>query len=291
MSSASATTLSGQHEASPVGVKPMSPWLGAEITGVDASQPISAERFAEVRRAWLDHLVIVLRNQVLDEDQQVRFAEGFGPLIKGRNPGPPYSPTNNSVLYISNVRENGELIGAHPDGEMEFHTDQAHQEKPSAATMLYAIDVPRKGGETLFVNAYHAYETLPAALKARIEGRRAINAYDHSAGEHRGDFSRPGIPRVSHPMVRVHRETGRKSLFVNRLMTASIEGMDPQESEDLLMTLFEHLERPEYVYAHAWRAGDLVLWDNRCTLHARNDFDASERRLLRRIAMAGEVPM
>ena len=291
MNSASTTTMSGRNDAAVVGVKPMSPWLGAEITGVDASPPIDAARFAAIRRAWLEHLVIVLRKQTLDEDQQVRFAEGFGPLIKGRNVGPPYSPTNNTVLYISNVRENGELIGAHPDGEMEFHTDQAHQEKPSAATMLYAIDVPKKGGETLFVNAYHAYETLPAELKTRIDGRRAINAYDHNDGDRRGNFLREGIPRASHPMVRTHRETGRKVLYVNRLMTAAIEGMDPKESDDILMTLFAHLERPEFVYAHSWRAGDLVLWDNRCTLHARNDFDASERRLLRRVAMAGETPL
>jgi taurine dioxygenase len=265
-------------------VRNLSPVIGAEIIGIDTANPPDAATMAAIRKVWLERLVIVFRGQSIDEEQQVRFAELFGPLHRSKT-------TGKAIMYVSNVVENGKLIGSHPDGEMHFHTDQAHQEQPCSATMLYAVDTPHVGGNTLFANAYYAYDTLPADLRARIDGRRAINAYDHSAGEFRGTFTREGIPRASHPMVRTHPETGRKALYVNRLMTAQVEGLDKAESEDLLMALFEHQERPEYVYAHAWRPGDMVIWDNRCTLHARTDFDASERRLLRRVTMLGEKPV
>jgi len=160
------------------------------------------------------------------------------------------------------------------------------------ASMLYAIEVPRNGGNTLFANAYAAYATLPDAIKRRIEGRRALNAYDYrAAATKRGDRIAEGAPSYAHPVVRTHPATGRKALYVNRLMTRRIEGLPPRESEELLALLFDHQERREFVYEHVWRPGDLLMWDNRCTLHARTDFSTDERRLLRRVTILGEKPV
>jgi taurine dioxygenase len=195
-------------------------------------------------------------------------------------------------MLISNIREDGKPIGALPDGEMQFHSDQCHQERPAMATMLYSLEVPSVGGNTLFANGYSAYETLPAAIKQRIEGRKALNAYDYDAAStKRGTKVREGVPAFWHPIVRTHPVTGRKSLFVNRLMTVAVEGLSDDEGEELLNTLFDHLEQRTFVYEHVWRPNDVLLWDNRCTLHARTDFSDKERRLMHRVAIKGEKPM
>ena len=159
------------------------------------------------------------------------------------------------------------------------------------ASMLYALEVPGKGGNTLFANGYAAYEALSPSLKKRIEGRTALNAYDYdSAATLRGTRLREGIPCCWHPMVRTHPATGRKALYVNRLMTAAVEGMTEQEGEELLSSLFDHQEQRQFVYEHVWRPHDLLVWDNRCALHARTDFSADERRLMRRLTILGEKP-
>ena len=269
--------------------RPLSPAIGAEIIGADLSKPISDEVFAAIVDIWHRNLVILLRDQDLTEDDQVRFGERFGPPAVSHTRR--FTTKNPAVMLISNVRENGQLIGALPDGEMHFHSDQCHQERPAMASMLYSIEIPSKGGNTLFANAYKAYETLPAAIKGRLEGRKALNAYDYeNASTQRGTKVREGVPSCWHPVVRTHPDTGRKALYVNRLMTVAIDGMPETESEELLNTLFEHQERPEFIYEHIWRPHDLLLWDNRCALHARTDFSADERRLMRRLTILGEKP-
>jgi taurine dioxygenase len=287
--STSAESMAEQAPA--LRLRPLSPNIGAEILGLDVSRPLSEATAQAVRDIWHGNLVILLRGQQLDEDQQVAFAECFGPLNRSATPRPHHSKKNAAVMFVSNIRENGELIGAHPDGEMHFHTDQCHQEKPASATMLYAMEIPSQGGNTLFVNGYAAYEALPDELKKKLEGRRAINGYDYSHAEKRGTVLREGIPHASHPIVRTHPVTGRKALYINRLMTLFIEGMAAEESEDLLMQLFAHQEQTQFIYEHVWTPGDVVLWDNRCTLHARSDFSAAERRLLRRVTIMGEKPV
>lgn len=271
-------------------VRPLSPALGAEIVGVDLAQEIDDRTFAQIRDAWHEHLVILLRDQELSEDDQVRFAEKFGPpaVIHTKQ----FVRNHPAVMLISNIREDGKPIGALPDGEMHFHTDQCHQERPAMASMLYAIEVPRAGGNTLFANGYKAYETLPDALKLRIAGRKALNAYDYdTAAMKRGTHLADGVPSCVHPVVRTHPATGRKALYVNRLMTVRIEGLPADESDALLDTLFAHQERRDFVYEHVWRPGDLLMWDNRCTLHARTDFSPDERRLMRRVTILGEKPV
>jgi taurine dioxygenase len=280
----------------PLAVKPLSPALGAEIAGLDLRDDLPADTFAEILDAWHRHLVLVFRDQSFSEDEQIRFARRFGELQTRNRP----AEANNErfaakhpeiTMLVSNIRENGKLIGSLPDGEMHFHSDQCYREKPIKASMLFAIEIPSQGGDTLFLNMYRAYEDLPAALKTRVEGRKALNAYNYDSTTRDGNaesLDLTSFPNYMQPIVRTHPDTGRKALFVNRLMTWSVEGMDDKEGGALLASLFAHIEQDRFIYAHKWRLGDLVLWDNRCTLHARTDFSDKERRLLRRHAIQGE---
>jgi taurine dioxygenase len=284
---ATATTLHKKHAI--FTVRQLSSALGAEILGVDLRDPIDEELKQKLLDAWHQHLIILLRNQTLDEDDQVRFAENFGPPAKTSSGRTFAGVKHPSVMLVSNIREDGKPIGALPDGEMHFHTDQCHQEIPAKATLLYAIEIPSKGGNTLFSNAYAAYETLPEDIKRRIAGRRALNAYTTDTTLRSTNYDN-AKSSYWHPVVRTHPATGRKALYVNRLMTREIEGLPRAESEAILQKLFDHLEQPKFVYEHVWRPGDILMWDNRCTLHARTDFSAGERRLLRRVTILGEKP-
>ena len=280
----------------PLVVKPLSPALGAEIAGIDLRQDLSAETFAEIRDIWHKNLVILFRGQSLSEDDQIRFAQRFGELQKRTRPPETINEAGHTkypqlTMLVSNIRENGKLIGSLPDGEMHFHSDQCYLEKPATGTFLYAIEVPSEGGDTLFLNMYKAYETLPAELKARIDGRKALNAYLYDSTTRAVNGSKVDFtahPHYVQPIVRTHPDTKRKALYVNRLMTFTVEGMDEEGGGALLDRLFEHMEQEEFIYAHHWRASDLVLWDNRCTLHARTDFSDRERRLLRRYTVLGD---
>ena len=277
-------------------VKPLSQALGAEIVGVDLSKDLSAQTVSDILDAWHQYLVILFRNQSLTEDEQIRFAEHFGALQKRGRPPEARSEASKLkhpelTMLVSNIRENGKVIGSLPDGEMHFHSDFCYVEKPAKGTFLYAIEIPAKGGDTLFLNMYKAYETLPPAIKARAEGKKAVNAYHYESptrdvNASQLDFSKN--PHFAQPIVRTHPVTKRKALYVNRLMTWSVEGMDGAEGSALLDQLFAHIEQDQFVYPHKWRVGDLILWDNRCTLHARTDFSDKERRLLRRHVVQGE---
>ena len=273
-----------------VEVVPLSDALGAEIRGVDASRSLSQETFEKVLAAWHESLVIVLRGQDLDEESQVRFAERFGDLSPIHTDH--HSPTNKAVMYIGNRKKDGRIVGALPLGEMQFHSDQCYKERPAMGTMLYSIEIPAEGGNTLLANAYKAYEALPSEVKNIIQGKKAVQVYDYDGGvTDRKKMVSPetGI-HFAHPVVRTHPATGRKALYVNRLMTHHLEGLPAQQSEELLALMFETLERPEFVYEHRWRVGDVLLWDNRCTLHARRDFDPNENRWLRRVTIKGDRP-
>jgi taurine dioxygenase len=269
----------------------LSPAIGAEIVGLDLRAPLDDAQFEAVLRTWHHHCVLLFRKQHLEAEDQLRFAGRFGELSKvinnhSKNSGHP------SVMLVSNIRKDGQLIGGLPDGEMYFHSDQCYVERPIKATTLYAIELPRQGGNTLFANTYLAYETLPADVQRQIAGLKAMNVYDYDNNPTmRGSTIRDGVPHYAHPIVRTHPDTRRKALFVNRLMTDHILDMPRAESDRLLGLLFDHQEQRRFVYEHVWSPGDLMLWDNRCSLHARTDFDASERRLLRRVAILGEKPV
>ncbi len=269
-----------------------SPALGAEIRGIDLRRPLDAETVAALRAAWLDHLVLVFRGQDLDEDDQARFAGAFGTPSATQRPDKRSEKHNPDprILLITNIREDGKPIGFLPDGELQFHSDSAFLEHPLMATVLYAVAIPSHGGNTLFANAYMAFEALPPALKRRLDGRKGHNVYDYTTQVKTGKLDRTGLPHAVHPVIRTHPETGGKVLYVNRLMTEEIDGMAPEESTEILAALFATIERPEFVYEHVWRRGDLIIWDNRCVQHARRDFPADQTRLMRRIGIAGDTP-
>lgn len=277
-------------------VKPLSPALGAEIAGIDLREDLPAEAFAQILRAWHEHLVILFRDQSLCEDDQIRFAQRFGTLQKRTRPVQAINEAGHTkypqlTMLVSNIRENGKLIGSLPDGEMHFHSDQCYLEKPATGTFLYAIEIPSAGGDTLFLNMYKAYEALPQDVKARIDGRKALNAYLYDSTTRAANGSKVDFtahPHYLQPIVRTHPDTQRKALYVNRLMTFTVEDMEEGDGSALLNQLFEHIEQDQFIYAHHWRIGDLILWDNRCTLHARTDFSDQERRLLRRYTVLGD---
>ena len=270
-------------------VRPLSAALGAEIIGVDLSKDVDEQICAQLRDAWHRHLVILLRDQELSEGDQVRFAEMFGPpaVIHTKQ----FVRSHPAVMLISNIREDGKPIGALPDGEMHFHTDQCHQERPAMASMLYALEVPSAGGNTLFANGYQAYETLPDEIKRRIDGRKALNAYDYdTAAMKRGTRIADGVPSHVHPVVRTHPATGRKALFLGRRPNAYIPGLALADSEALLDALWAHCTKPEFAWYQQWRAGDLILWDNRCVMHRRDAFDPTARRVMHRTQIKGDHP-
>jgi taurine dioxygenase len=270
-------------------VKPLSPALGAEIVGIDLSKPLDGATVAAIRAAWTEHLVLLFRNQTLSEDDQVRFARHFGELQQRPRPKDLRAEAkvkNPEVMLVSNIRENGKLIGSLPDGEMQFHSDMCYIPTPPKGTFLYAIEIPSQGGDTLFLNMYKAYEALAPEMKARLKDRTAVNVFLYGSTSREGNKPDFNVhPHASHPIVRVHPESGRPALYLNRLMTWNVEGMEEDESKELLDRLFDHVEQPQFIYEHKWRVGDLILWDNRCTLHARTDFSDKERRLLRRVVV------
>tara|TARA_Y100001936_G_scaffold249529_2_gene300043 strand:- start:337 stop:924 length:588 start_codon:yes stop_codon:yes gene_type:complete len=190
-------------------------------------------------------------------------------------------------MLVSNIRKNGEQIGSLPDGEMQFHSDGAHRDIPYAATTLYAIKLPSVGGDTLFANLAMAYDALDDDTKNRIDELQVRNlyGYDDTFREETTEETEPNTSAATHNLVKTHPVTGRKSLYLSRLMTRHVVGMDRGESDDLLNILFDHAERTEFVYAHKWLMNDLLIWDNRCLNHARTDFPGSEERLLRRLTI------
>ena len=270
-------------------VRPLSSALGAEIIGVDLSQPLDEVTAAAVKSVWNEHLVLLFRDQALSEDDQVRFARHFGELQQRPRPKDLRAEAkvkNPEVMLVSNIREDGKPIGSLPDGEMQFHSDMCYIPTPPKGTFLYAIEIPSEGGNTLFLNMYKAYETLPSETKALLKDKKAVNVFLYGSTSRDGNKPDFNIhPHATHPVIRAHSDTGKPALYINRLMTWNIEGMEGAEGQELLDSLFDHIEQPQFIYEHKWKVGDLILWDNRCTLHARTDFSDKERRLLRRVVV------
>ena len=280
------------RQTSGITMKPLSPALGAEIRGVDISRPLSPETLQTILDYWYEYGVVCLPGQKLEEMDQVRFGQYFGEL--GVTQGEyAISASHPSIMYVTNQKEDGKYVGALPDGEMYFHSDMCYVERPAMATILYGMEIPSSGGNTLFANMYKAYETLPEEIKRRLAGLKAVNSYEPGTSAptvamRTRAISTPGARAYAHPVVLTHPVTGRKALYVNRLMTEYIVGMPREESNALLEWLFDHQEQPQFVYEHRWTKGDLVMWDNRCVLHARGDFNANELRKLRRVTVKGD---
>jgi taurine dioxygenase len=274
-------------------IVPLTKHIGAEIRGLDLRAKPDDDTVRAIYQAWLDHLVIVFPEQKLEQEDLIRVTGYFGELGELHRP-PKYRPPGFSkllpgIMMISNIRENGEPIGALPDGEMMFHHDMIHAEVPSKATLLFAVEIPSKGGNTLFASGYAAYDTLDPGIRSRLEGKKALHHYNYGSVQRGDNKGTEAFGECVHPVFRTHEDTKRKAIYVNRLMTVKVLDIPEDESDRLLNAVFSHSEKREFVYEHEWRLGDLLLWDNRCSTHARTDFPSTERRLMLRTTVKGNV--
>lgn len=280
----------------PITVTPLSPALGAEIGNANIAAGIGEEDFRDILHAWHRYALVVLPGQSITEEQQMAFGARFGALAPWSQFADDHQDESKNpyIMLVSNLKENGEYIGSLQEGEIQFHSDGIYTEEPVAATMLYAVKPTTHGGETAYGNMSLAYETLAADIKARIDGLKALHAFTYnSLVTADNEAKMTGHDQVSHyvhPVVRTHPVTGRKALYVNRLMTQAIVGMEEDESRELLAFLYHHLENPDFVYQHKWRKGDTLIWDNRCLVHARRDFPPNETRIMKRLTIKGDRP-
>ena len=295
-------------ERQDVTVRPTGAALGADIDGVDLARPLPPPVVEAIKQAWADHLVLRFRGQHLDDDQLMRFSALFGELdlapviaaarvkVPGEDRYVESAPEGHRyVSIISNIIENGIAIGALGAYESIWHTDMSFNPEPPMGSALYALEVPPAGGDTGFANMYLAFDTLPEDLRRQVEGRLCRHdSSRNSAGELRRGHSEVTDPRTApgadHPIIRTHPVTGRKALFLGRRRNAYIQGLDLAASEALLDALWAHATRPELTWYQQWRVGDLVMWDNRCVLHRRDEFDPLARRLMHRTQIKGDRP-
>ena len=281
-------------EIIPSGAVPVAP-LGAEIRGVDLSQPRDDATFTAIERAYDEYGVIFFRDQHITPQQQVAFTRRFGDIahnIFGERWSVEGSP---EIVVVSNITESGQPIGIRRAGE-NWHSDMCYTARPPRGTMLHAIEVPTifglPLGDTEFASTAAAWDALPEPMRRFLEGRRATfdftgrkRAFPPTAAE----IARN--PTVSHPIVRTHPRTGRKCLYVMRDDCTGIEGMDATDAEELIAALADHIVKPDFIYRHQWRPGDVLMWDN-CTVQHRaiQDYDMPRRRLMHRTTMGGAIP-
>ena len=275
-------------------IEKVSPAVGAEIKGLDLSRPLDAEAGAQVCAAWRKHILLLFRDQDLTVEQQVDFATNFGELCKRsrapKDKKPGDSDYLDSIMMVTNIMDDGKPIGSFGDGEMWFHQDTSYYPVPNKATMLYAMELPSWGGNTRVNNMYLAYDRVPRDLRDWLEGRTVLQIHDYKRTERidpDGDIS--GMRHHHQPIFITHPVTKKKALYVNRLMSAKIDGLDRAESDGILEQLFEISEASDLFYEHEWKVGDLLMWDNRCSIHARTLFPKDEHRLLRRCTVKGEA--
>jgi taurine dioxygenase len=278
-----------------VTVAPSGKALGAEIQRVDL-RAVSADDFESIHRAWLDHSVLLFRNQKLTDDDLIAFSKHFGDLDLApiQETGRRFVEGHPEIYVVSNVMENGVPIGSLGAGEATWHTDMSYLPDPPKASILYALEVPPLGGNTYFSSMYRAYEILPNALKKRVEGK----LLKHDGTYNSGGYVRQGVtavddpvqsPGTFHPLVCTHAETKRRGLYLGRRRNAYIQGLSLRDSEALLDDLWSYMGREEIAWHNEWRVGDLVFWDNRCTMHRRDPFDASSRRVMHRTQIKGQA--
>lgn len=276
-------------------VHPTGGGVGAEICGVDL-RDIDESTFDSLYQAWLNHSVLLLRDQKLTDQELIAFSRRFGDLDLApiQENGRRFVDGHPELYVISNVVENGQAIGSLGSGEAVWHTDMSYLPDPPKASILYALEVPPIGGNTEFIDMYSLYDILPDGLKNRIGGLRV----KHDGTYNSGGFVRQGVtinsdPREAvgtfHPLICRHPETHRKMLYLGRRRNAYIDGLTLEESEALLDELWAYCSKKELAWQNAWRVGDLVLWDNRCTMHRRDPFDAKYRRIMHRTQIKGRA--
>jgi alpha-ketoglutarate-dependent taurine dioxygenase len=267
--------------------------FGCEVIGADLSRPLPDADFARIRQAWSDHSFLVFRDIDMDPGQQVAFTRRLGPLhIMEREFNLPDHP---EVMVIANEMRDGKEFGSRRVG-LGWHSDGEDKRIPNAASLLYAIRLPPEGGDTLFADMYAALDALPDRLRQAIQGRRARFSrvdmhhvhYPHLPAL--TEQQKRERPDVFHPLVRLHPHSGRRSLYIGR-WARDVDGLPPDEGRALVRELFAFAQQPEFVYRHAWRLHDAVLWDNRCMLHCATGFDENRYiRHMQRTTLEGDVP-
>jgi taurine dioxygenase len=271
--------------------------IGADIVGVDLSMPLSDGQFKVIFDAWMDRQVLRFRGQDLTKDQLLAFSSRFGELDKApiNVKGEPWIAGYPNLAVMSNIIENGQPVGSLGYGEAVWHTDMSYNEITASGALLYALEVTKTGGETGFLNMYHAYETLPADLKAAIQGKEIKHdASRNSAGDLRKGYKAVSDPRDApgavHPIVIRHPVTKRQALFLGRRPFGYVVGLSLEESEALLDRLWAHTIKEENAWFQKWEVGDLLMWDNRCAMHKRTAFNPQERRFMLRTQLKGSKP-
>jgi taurine dioxygenase len=290
----SVATTSGRGAAASIEVIPTGAALGAEVRGIDLRR-LDEAAFARVVHAWHDYSVLLIRDQLLNDQELIAFSRRLGDLDWApiQETGRRFVEGLPEIYIVSNVKVNGEPIGSLGDGEAVWHTDMSYLDVPPKASMLYALEVPPSGGNTSFCSMYDVYESLPPPLKERIAGLKI----KHDGTYNSGGYVRQGVtptddpltsPGAIHPLVCRHLDTGRRMLYLGRRRNAYLAGLGLAESEALLNELWAFVDRSEFAWEHVWRVGDLVLWDNRCTMHRRDAFDPNSRRIMHRTQVKGE---
>ncbi len=279
-----------------VDVVPSGAALGADIVGINLQKDMSDEAFAQIEDAWHTHSVLRFRGQKLDDDALAAFSRRFGVLdMSPVTPtGKPYIEERPEITVLSNIVVDGKPQGALGNSELVWHQDMSYNDLPPKASLLYGIEVPDEGGETEFYSLYAAYDALPSDLAKRIENvfckhdatRTSSGELRHGYEEAYSNEDRPG---AVHPLVVRHPASGRKALYLGRRPNAWIVGLSDEESDALLNELWAHIDNHDFVWTQHWQVGDLVIWDNRCALHRRNQLDPTTRRLMHRTQVRDEA--
>ena len=289
--------------AAPFTVVPSGAALGAEIRGVDLTK-IDDATFDALHTVWLDHMLLLFRGQTFKAEDLVTLVKRFGVPVTSSNlhKRDLSERTANQVFklppevtVVTNVRENGKPVGILGDGEVVWHSDFSFKDKPTAARMLLAVEIPPAGGHTYFSNCYAAYDTLSDDMKRRIAGKtiKQADIVDTAMKLRPGaslDMDIRTVPGPSHPIISTHPETGRNMIFLGRRHGAYVNGMSLEDSEALLNELWAHTTQQRFVYEHEWQQGDVVVWDNRATLHKRDAFNSESRRVLYAAQVEGHKP-
>jgi len=286
--------------ASTLTVRKLHAALGAEVRGVDMRQPLDAATCRELQDIWMEHLVLVFPDQRVTDAEHVAFTRYFGEpeifhqkIIR--------SERVKEIFRVSNVDEDGNLMPPdHPVAQQVslaqfWHTDSSYRQIPCTGALLHGVEVSRTGGETQFTNLYLVYDALPEALKKQIDGRKARHDFGHlhtlATLKPLTDDEKAAMPPVWQPMVRKHPVTGRKSLYISPIYNDAVEGMAPDEALTLIADLTKFAADPRFVYRHRWETDDVVIWDNRCTMHQVTPFDPGERRIMHRTTITGQDPV
>lgn len=268
----------------PMEHRPLSEKFGSEVVGIDLSAELSEETVNDIKALWGQRQLLLFRSQDLSEADEVAFSRRLGDLeIHIRREY--LSKSHPEILYVSNIVEDDRPIGILSDTEVGWHYDQIYLPKPAVGSLLYACKLPSSGGQTSFADMSAAFEALPDDMRAKLDGKRAVQSYaafNAAYSVPTNKVQKQKSPDIEQPLIRTHPMTGRKALYICPGMTIEIVGMDPAESRETLDYLFDWCVRPEFVYSHNWQPGDALLWDNASTMHRREPFNSSEERLMKR---------